>query len=102
MPAMLIAVFGWLAGSVIRSFFFSVGLGLVSFSFIFPLVSSTIEELVSTFDNVAIEVLQVLEIAGLSPAMSMLLGSMVTSAMISSMRKTFVSRTAGKSLMEVM
>lgn len=101
MPAMLIAVFGWLAGSVIRSFFFSVGVGLASFAFIYPLVSGTVDTVIGNFDNVAIEVLQILEIAGLSPAMSMLLGAMLTSAIMASMRKSFVSR-GGKSLMEVL
>lgn len=92
MPAILVQVLLWAGSSLVRNFFLSVGVGLASFAFLLPLVSGLIDTIIDNFDNVAVEVLQILEIAGLSPAMSMLLGALITSATMSAMRKTMISR----------
>lgn len=102
MPAILATVLIWAGGSLLRSFFLSMGVGLASFAFLLPLVSGLIDTIILNFDSIAVEVLQILEIAGLSPAMSMLLGALVTNATMSAMRKSMVSRGGSPKTLEEM
>lgn len=92
MQALIVQALLWAGASLIRQLFIGLGVGLASLAVILPLIQAGVDRVLSLGHSLPVSVLQILEIAGFSQALSILLSALVVKAYLVSMRKVLVGR----------
>lgn len=96
MPALLAPIIAWVMGSFLKQVFYALGVGLISFWAIMPFVRAVIVLVISVFDNISVDVLSILELAGLSTSLSIILSAYSARAYLVASQKVFAGKGGSK------
>lgn len=94
MARLFMAAMTFVLGGFIQKFVSSLGVGLVSYVMLVPVVRGMINLLLGELASLPHQVLQLLEIMGLSSALSILFSAVVARVVISSFGKKFMGSKA--------
>lgn len=83
----------FVGGSFVRTLVASLGIGFVSFAGLSLVINNLIDYFVSQFDNIAVDVLAILELGGMSASISMILSAFLIRVFIFSTQKVLTGRS---------